>query len=384
MPRQHRDHSRYDVDEVEVQYNSRYDRKMRDENTDSGGGCCSFYKFVLFILFLGGSLAVIFGFIDIEQVQNFFSSSVDNDGGDGNEGDGDLPFMRCPEFGECCNGLESNCGLKVDELLYATVHNANHDDILVPNHEAPLEDALEAGYRGLMLDVCKCDGKLTFCHQVCGVGPRDPEEVFGNIKNFLDKNPTELVILNFEISTNDPSPADIWDVMNSDTELKRKIYNHDESSVWPKLGDLLSDGKQLVLFEHNYGDCSQGGEGCAVRIEPFFSYTVETPWDFENVAALENIELSCAEDRGSGSWKNFYSVNGFITGTFGPSKSAANTVNQREFIEEHINQCEKLTKHKINFYNIDFWQRGDLLQVTQEINLERGKRRRSRYLRWLM
>ncbi len=386
MPKDTKRQHSYDVDEFEVEYGSQYDRKMREQSKK--GGCCSFYKFILFILFLGGALAVIFGFVDIEQIQNFFQNSIGGDGGTGGTGgDGDdgvvaLPFMRCPENGDCCNGLETNCKLRVDEVFYASVHNANHDDILVPNHEAPLEEALEAGYRSLMLDVCKCEGEIVFCHSLCSVGTRSPSEVFDNINKFLESNPTEVVIINYEMSAGDPTPADIWSVMESNNRFKQKIYNHDFQE-WPTLKELLDDDKQLIVFEHNYNvDCGQGGVGCVPRIEPFFSYAVETKWDFEDVASLENTAVSCAEDRGDYGLKDFYAVNGFTTGTFGPSKSSANIVNSREFIENHIKECEKLTKHEVNFYNIDFWQRGHLLQITQEINLERGKKRRSRFLRW--
>lgn len=378
----------------EYDYDPRYDRQMRYAEKETGGGCCSLYKFILFILFLGGSLAAIFGFVDVEQIQDFFTQHLGGSGESGGTDSGggggsipvveDLPFMRCPETGECCNGLESNCDMRVDELLYATVHNANHDDILVPNHEAPLEKALEAGYRGLMLDVCKCDDQITFCHSVCGLGPRDATEVFTNINSFLDDNPTELVILNFEMSADDPTPQEIWNVISPITDFRRKVYNHD-GGQWPTMRELLANNHQVLLFEHNSKlDCTNGGVGCAARIESFFQYAVENPWDFDSIASLENTDVSCAEDRGSGSRENFFSVNGFITGTFGPSKSAANTVNQRDFINNQIQKCEKVTKHKVNFYNIDFWQRGDLLSVTQEINIDRGERRRSRYLRWIM
>jgi hypothetical protein len=31
-----------------------------------------------------------------------------------------------------------------------------------------ISKALMAGYRGLSLDVCNCNGVLQFCHNVCG------------------------------------------------------------------------------------------------------------------------------------------------------------------------------------------------------------------------
>ena len=79
-------------------------------------------------------------------------------------------YMQCRENTKCCNGLESNCDLKFNEVMFATVHNAMHDDLPFQNHNYPLEDALKAGYRGLQLDLCKCGDSLVFCHSHCRLG----------------------------------------------------------------------------------------------------------------------------------------------------------------------------------------------------------------------
>ena len=63
----------------------------------------------------------------------------------------------------CCNGLVSNCDLKLNEVTFAMVHNAmsSRDDLFAAyNNIQTLEKALVAGYRGLMLDSCICDGSL--------------------------------------------------------------------------------------------------------------------------------------------------------------------------------------------------------------------------------
>jgi len=77
-------------------------------------------------------------------------------------------FIQCDGQKECCNGLEGICDLRVDEVLFATLHNAMatfEDGFLFgPNHQSPLEDALEVGYRGLNLDICNCGGEIIFCH----------------------------------------------------------------------------------------------------------------------------------------------------------------------------------------------------------------------------
>jgi hypothetical protein len=289
-------------------------------------------------------------------------------------------FMQCPETGECCNGLQSNCDLRPDEMMWAFVHNANHDDFLIPNNEAPLEQALEAGYRGLMLDVCLCQDEtgnsvLQFCHSICGIGKRDSHEVFTNINTFLTNNPTEVVFINFEISSGNPTPQLIWDAVKT-AGLDQKSFLYSDS--FPSMRNLLEDGKQLILSKHNGYDCTDPNvEGCTSHIFEHFTQVIETNYDFEDVNAIEDITQSCPATRGFDGTKRFYSINNFVTSRFGPSKSAADIVNQKAFIEKRIADCESIMKKSANFVNVDFWQRGDLLRVTQEINISRGKSKRS-------
>lgn len=361
-------------------------------NKDRGGGsCCSCTKFLVFLLFLGGALGVLFGLVDIEQIENFFTggSSSPNTNSTDSSVVPKYEFMQCPETGECCNGLQSNCDLRVNEIMFATLHNANHDSLLVPNHDAPLEGALEAGYRGLFLDVCKCPNRLTnsieitFCHGVCGVGARNPSEVFANVNTFLDKNPTEVILINFEMSAGDPTPEDIWNVMLTNDALRRKTLPYD-GKAWPTMRDLLADNRQVIAFAHN-NDCSDPKVfGCAPgRISNFFSYAVETSWDFPDVASIKAYDTSCAEDRGATGFKHFYSVNHFVTGTFGPSKSSASTLNSLTELKNRVEACEARTNNRVNILSIDFWQRGDLPEYTQTVNIARSKPRLTRLLRWL-
>lgn len=119
-----------------------------------------------------------------------------------------FPFDKCSsEEGEnCCNGLEVNCQRRVNEIIYATAHNAmstRDDNFLQPNHYCSLEKSLEFGFRAFTLDLCDC-GRLRglqFCHSVCGLGMRDPRDVLSNIMNFLNapENQDEIIIIIFQI-----------------------------------------------------------------------------------------------------------------------------------------------------------------------------------------
>ena len=83
-------------------------------------------------------------------------------------------FIRCRymnRFGErvdCCNGLEDICDMRVNEVLFATLHNGMNEfeggNFVVINKEFEIERALEAGYRAFKLDICNCKGELQFCN----------------------------------------------------------------------------------------------------------------------------------------------------------------------------------------------------------------------------
>lgn len=110
----------------------------------------------------------------------------------------------------CCNGLAEICDLPINEVLFATVHNAHssrEDFFLRPNHRFGLGRALEYGYRALLLDVCSCPPMgLVFCHGVCGAGTVSTEKVFGSIRQFLLGNPNEVLLLEYQMHPSDQIP----------------------------------------------------------------------------------------------------------------------------------------------------------------------------------
>ena len=82
-------------------------------------------------------------------------------------------FIRCRResiYGgkaDCCNGLDSICDLRVNEVLFATLHNGMNEfsngGYVTIHKEFELERALEAGYRAFKLDICNCAGEYKFC-----------------------------------------------------------------------------------------------------------------------------------------------------------------------------------------------------------------------------
>jgi hypothetical protein len=158
-------------------------------------------------------------------------------------------FMQCEdETQNCCNGLDTICDLRVDEIFYASVHNAmaslQDGFFLGPNHSFKLEGALEAGYRGVNLDVCNCNGVYQLCHGICGLGARDPAETFGSINQFLDQNPTETLLLVLQIDSDVDQPVDLDELYSkfSGVEgLMEKIYVHESvTDPLPTLREMVA------------------------------------------------------------------------------------------------------------------------------------------------
>jgi len=261
-------------------------------------------------------------------------------------------------------------------MLFAAMHNANNDENKWnSNHKASLENALQNGFRAFYLDVCICLGQVVFCHGNCvWAGRQDPVEIFENVVQFLDNNPSELIIFNFQISHNKPSPQQLWDVMKQINGIQEKSYVHN-GGVWPQVGKLLKDGKQIISLKHNGDNClNTNNAGCTPYIQEFFKYTLGTKYDFNNIAEIENIEYSCVGERGTYYQKRFYAINSFVTNDFpGPSFESAATLNQESFVNKRISDCEGLMGKKANFYAVDFWQQGNVPKVVQSINAARGE-----------
>ena len=156
----------YDNREITVE-EYEYEDREREHDYDryAEKSCCTVPKLAVFFLFLGLTFGLVFGLVDLDRINNVINgtngTSVDDDTALSTDDDGGstgtYPFMQCPPAGECYNNLQSNFAKAPHELMWAMVHNANHDDLLVSNNKAPLEQALEAGYSGLMIALCLCD-----------------------------------------------------------------------------------------------------------------------------------------------------------------------------------------------------------------------------------
>lgn len=278
----------------------------------------------------------------------------------------------------CCNGLESNCALPINEVTFAMVHNAmsSRDDLFAAyNNVRPLEDALVAGYRGLMLDSCICEGNvgekianffkgeddlgsnyLGFCHATCSAGMRSPSEVLGNIKTFLKTNRNEVLILEFEVINNS---LDKLYAALGESGLDEYIYIVN-SSVWPTMQSLIDADFRLLLFAHGDGiDASCSKIDCPKGISYTYDHFQETDWNDDT-----------CDVKGSNGYRDnmgFFLMNHWKNNKESdlPSKNNAEEFNTFDTLAQRVDKCEQGMP---NIIAVDFWDTGDVLELVAQAN----------------
>mmetsp|Transcript_13348 Transcript_13348/g.19221 ORF Transcript_13348/g.19221 Transcript_13348/m.19221 type:complete len:609 (+) Transcript_13348:145-1971(+) len=269
-----------------------------------------------------------------------------------------------------CNGLASNCDKRVNEIMYATVHNAmsSQEDgfFLGYNNKKTMEDALDEGFRAFLIDSCDCPSRgIQLCHALCVGGTKEPTDAFQRIVQFLENNVMEIVIL--EIQVEDDSLNGLWE--KTTQKFQNYLYSHPGTDTeWPTLNELIDLDQRLIVFQHDGPDCKVPGE-CPDGVHNFFDYAFQTEYNFRGANALNQYESSC--DRKSGLLSNsFMLINHFAKGRLGlPSESESILANSYQSLQGRVEGCAEITGRTANFLAIDFWSEGATLEIVNDYNL---------------
>mmetsp|Transcript_25592 Transcript_25592/g.59981 ORF Transcript_25592/g.59981 Transcript_25592/m.59981 type:complete len:399 (-) Transcript_25592:290-1486(-) len=378
--------------------------------------CCTWPRIFSFVLLLAVACFLIWFFEPWNNVgkiggSNGVNVDIDISGGEttgsdgGGGGDSVQPppptttepagyeFTQCDTPGRCCNGLDGACDLRADEILYATLHNGmatlEGGFLLGPNHQKPLEGALEAGYRGINLDICNCGGQLIFCHGICGFGPRDILDVMRNVNEFLDRNPTETIVFIYQVDNDADQKVDLnafYDRLLLVDGLIEKLYVHDgPQKSWPTLRQLTSPtfNKRIIMFHYNGPDCNIDPGACPDGLHLYYTYAMDNNWDHSGIDSIEDRSSSCELRKNGINRKQFVGLNNFVSP---PSRSKAKQLNEYSSALDYVQDCTRQLGVDINFLLVDYWSEGDLPRVTQDHNAalvqrKAGQRERARTLR---
>ncbi len=201
----------------------------------------------------------------------------------------------CFKLNAQCNGMETFCNKKYDEVAYLTAHNAfnsQEDNFIFPNQNLNITSQLNDGVRALMIDVYDVAGAPTVYHGFSYLGSASFSSFLIDIKTFLDNNPNEIVTVILECYT---TANQIESDINL-SGLNNYLYTHTDNN-WPTLQNMIDNGTRLVVFsDKNDANPTQGW------YHYIWDYAVETHFTNHSLS-----DFSCNFNRGNSINKLFYS-----------------------------------------------------------------------------
>ena len=260
-----------------------------------------------------------------------------------------------------CNGYESLCFKKYDEVAYLTTHNAYSSfeaGFYLPNQNFNITSQLNDGVRAFMLDVYSENDQLVLYHGVSQLGSSLFSDVLNEFKTFIDDNPNEVITLILEDYS---SIIELSDALFT-SGIIQDLYEHDEVIGWPTLQEMIDLDNRIVLFSDN-----------EVQNPPswfhfLWEHAVET--HFSN-ASID--EFSCDFNRGN-SQNDLFILNHFITnfelvlGNLELYNQQVEEINSNPYFIDRVYDCESQKNKFPNFITVDFYDVGDCLEVVNILN----------------
>ncbi len=318
-----------------------------------------------------------------------------------------------------CNGSEALCDRTLDQVAFASTHNAmsaaTNPGWLFAQQDAGFADQLHDGIRGLLIDAhygtptkggtIKTDlsdltsgerqayedelgpqaldaalrirdqivnsettgpRQVYLCHRFCELGAFPIVEAFKLYRDFLAANPDEVLVISVEDYV---EPADIDEAVQK-SGLIDYVYEGPLETPLPTLQEIIDSGGRALIMAEN----SDGGEAIPYYHSVYDELVQETPFSFkkpEELTARANIDASCEPNRGPDTAPLFL-INHWVDTSPAPKPSNAAKVNAEEALLGRIHRCEELRGLLANLIAVDFYRQGDLFEAIAELNAERG------------
>lgn len=252
-----------------------------------------------------------------------------------------------------CNGSPMLCSRRYDEVVHPCAHNAmsNADEGWYrPNQRHGIEHSLDDGVRGLMIDAHAYRGEVYLCHSLCALGRRPMLDALCGVKSFLSRNPGEVISLLIENHVPDSDLAEVFRAAG----LTSYLHEQPLGAPWPTLGAMVDSGRRLVVFVET-------GGGTPAWLHSLFNHSTDTPYSYENAT-----DFDCSIGRGRPG-AALFTVNHFLTRSFG-SEDLARSANTSDLLRGRIDQCSRIYHRLPTFIAVDYYDVGDLLSVSRELN----------------
>ncbi len=306
-----------------------------------------------------------------------------------------------------CNGSPDLCDLRLNQVVFAGTHNsfsaADSRGWFITNQRHDIARQLDDGVRLLLLDphwgVADPQGRVRtdfeaegrernrvakglppavlaaaerlagnlgvrtegggereifLCHTVCELGATKMADALADVREFLDQNPNEVVILFLEPYV---PPADIAKVFD-EAGLADRTAVLDRSAPLPTLGELIRRDERLIVFTERDAD------GTVPWYLDGFSYIQDTP-----LGATEVDQLTCKLNRGSAS-SPLLMLNHWAD-VFPPRRAANEDFQTRKELLGRAHECARKRGLPVNLIAVDHYDIGELVPSIERLNRER-------------
>jgi len=262
-----------------------------------------------------------------------------------------------------CNGHPELCGKRISDVFFAMTHNAHaHSGTYSPlsaNQNGNVLAQLNAGIRGLNIKpYWEANGScgngslgLYLYHGSPFLGCEPLADFLFTVKNFMDANPRECIVLTIEGGAS----AARLDSIFTHTGLHTLMYDH-AGGEWPTLTDMIAVNKRLVVLSDRSDAESFPGQ------HRMWNHVVDVNYDIQNVN-----QFDCTFDRGNPNG-GFFLLNHFLT-NITPQASSAAQANAFNLLYNRVLQCWNANDKRPNFVMVDFYATGDVVRVVDSLNL---------------
>lgn len=327
--------------------------------------------------------------------------------------DGGGPPLPAPRP-QPCNGHVELCDRPLDQVAFATSHNAMSVAVdpgwFNAHHYNPLVEQLDGGVRGLQIDtylgqetrepgfggtrLVRTDlsgstrsqieaeigpealaaaerlagrifygspverPRLFLCHGLCEIGATDAVEEYTRIREWVDDHPDQVLIIIIQDAADIDDDVDA--LIRSGLAAKAWPTRLGKDTPMPTLREMIAIGKTVVIAHESLG--TNGPPWYQSTYDELFQ---ETGFAHPSVQVL-NSEESCAPLRGPDDGPLFM-LNHWLARqpvSVGESRLA----NARDMLLGRAQRCGKLRGRLANLVAVNFVEIGDLLPAVDALN----------------
>ncbi len=192
--------------------------------------------------------------------------------------------------------------------------------------------------------------QIYLCHNYCEMGAVSFASVLGDVKNFMDTHPDEVVMLIIQDAT---TPADTAAAITK-SGLAERAFTLVPGQPLPTLGEMIDQGKPLLVF------AEQGGAGAPPWYQKAYSWFQETRYDFKSTDAF-----TCEPNRGPPDAPLFL-VNHWVSES-PPDPSVAAKANDKSLLDARLTQCAEQRSRVPNVVAVDFAVRGKIAALVRGV-----------------